>query len=108
MARALVASRVSVEVELVVLLGSPPLASGSKLGDDAVLPPLLVGLGGDLTGNLLLLRVVVVDGRAVLGAGVGTLLVEGCGVVHAVEEFEELLVRDLFGVEDDLGGFGVC
>lgn len=92
MARALVAGGVSIEVQLVVLLSSPPLASGSKLGDNAVLPPLLVCLGGDLARNLLLLGVVVVDGRAVLGAGVGALLVEGCGIVHAVEKFEELFV----------------
>lgn len=107
-AGALVAGRVVVEVELVVLLGGPPLAGGRNLGDDLAVPPLLVGLGGDLARDLFLLGVVVVDGGAVLRAGVGALGVEGRGVVELVEELEELAVGDLLGVKDDLGGFGVC
>lgn len=106
-AGALVARRVVVEVQLVVLLGGPPPAGGGNLGDDGALPPLLVGLGRDLAGDLLLLGVVVVDGGAVLGPRVGTLGVEGGGVVELVEELEELAVRDLLGVKDDLGGLGV-
>lgn len=108
MAGTLVAGRVVLEVELVILLGGPPLAGGGNLGDNLALVPLLVCLCGDVAGNLFLLVVVEVDGGAVLGAGVGPLPVEGGGIVHAVEEFEELAVGDLGRVEDDLGGFGVC
>jgi hypothetical protein len=86
-ARALIARGVIVEVELVILLSSPPLSSGRNLGDDAALPPLLVGLLCDLARNLLLLLVVEVDSRSVLGAGVGTLAVQRRGVVRLVEEF---------------------
>ena len=104
----LVAGRVVLEVQLVILLGGPPLACGGNLGDNLALVPLVVCLCGDVAGNLFLLVVVEVDGGAVLGAGVGALLVEGGGIVHAVEEFEELAVGDLGWVEDDLGSFGVC
>lgn len=91
-----------------ILLGGPPRPGGGDLGDDGALPPLLVGLLGDLAGDALLLVVVEVDGGAVLGPRVRALAVEGRGVVGAVEELEELAVGDLGGVEDDLGGFGVC
>ena len=108
MTRALVPAGVPVKVELVILLGGPPLAGGDNLGDDAALPPLLVGLFGDVARDLFLVGVVEVDGAAVLGAAVGPLAVERRGVVGAVEEFEELAVGDLGGVEDYLGGLGVC
>jgi hypothetical protein len=51
---------------------------------------------------------VEVDGGAVLWAGVWALLVERRGVVHAVEELDELAVCDLGWVEDELGSFSVC
>jgi hypothetical protein len=106
--RTLIAARVVVQVLLVVRLGRPPLAGGRDLCDDGAVPPLLVGELCDLPGVLLLLRVVEVDGGAVLWAGIGTLAVQGCGVVRAVEELEELAVRDLVWVEDDLCRLGVC
>lgn len=77
-----------------VLLGGPPAARGGDLGDDAAAPPLVVGLSCDLAGDALLLRVVEVDGGAVLGARVRALAVEGGRVVCAVEELEELAVGD--------------
>lgn len=96
------------QVPLVILLGGPPLARGRNLGDDGALPPLGVGLFGDVAGDLFLLGVVVVDGGAVLWARVGTLSVERRGVVRRVEEFEKLAVADDGGVKDDLSCFGVC
>lgn len=108
MTGALVTARVVVEVELVILLGGPPPAGGGDLGDDAPLPPLGIGLCRNVARDLLLLGVVEVDGGAVLGPSVGALGVEGRGVVHGVEELEELCVRDLGGVKDDLSSFGVC
>jgi hypothetical protein len=86
-ARALISRGVVVEVELVILLSSPPLSSGRNFGNDAALPPLLVGLFCDLARNLLLLLVVEVNSRAVLRAGIGTLAVQRRGVVCLVEEF---------------------
>lgn len=108
MARALIPIGVPLQVQLVVLLGGPPLAGGRNLGDNLALPPLGVCLFGDFAGDALLLVVVEVDGGAVLRAGVGSLAVEGCGVVHAVEELDELAVGDLGWVEDELCGLGVC
>lgn len=109
MARALVPVRIPLQVQLVVLLGRPPPTRGCDLGHDGarVLPPLRADLGRDLARDSLLLLVVEVDGRAVLGPRVGSLAVEGCRVVGAVEEFEELAVGDLLRVEDDLRGLGV-
>lgn len=91
-----------------VLLGIPPFPSLQDLGDDAALPPLLVDFLCHLFGDGFLLVVVVEDARAVLGSAVWTLGVEGCGVVHAVEEFEELAVGDLGWVVVELDGFGVA
>lgn len=91
-----------------VFLSSPPLSSRRNLGHDAALPPLLVGLFRNLARNLLLLRVMEVDRRTVLRAGIGTLLVQRRGIVRLVEELEELCVRDLCGVKNDLRGFSIC
>ena len=107
-ARALVASRVAVQVLLVVLLGGPPLAGRGDLGDDAAMVPLVVGLPRDLLGPLLLVLVVVVDGGAILGTRVGALAVKGGGVMGAVEELQELAVGDLGRVVEDLYSLGVC
>lgn len=107
-ARALIPRRVLLEIQLVILLGRPPLSRGRNLGDDLAAPPLGVCLFGDFAGDCLLLGRVEVDGGAVLGAGVRALGVEGRGVVHAVEELEELAVGDLGWVEDELCGLGVC
>lgn len=90
-----------------VVLSIPPLASWHNVGDDLVLPPLLVGLLSDLLRDGFLLGIVVENAGAVLGAGVGTLLVEGCWVVHLVEVLEELAVGDLLWVVDDLDRLGV-
>ena len=106
-ARTLISARIPIQVQLVVLLGSPPLACGRNLGHDAVVPPLFVGLLRDFARDLLLLVVVIVDGGPVLGSRVGALTVERGGVVGAVEELEELAVRDLLGLKDELYGFGV-
>ena len=107
MRRALISHRIDIQISLMVVLSVPPLASWHDIGDDFVLPPLLVGFLGDLLGDSFLLGVVVEDAGAVLRAGVGTLLVEGCWVVHLVEVLEELAVGDLLWVVEDLDGLGV-
>lgn len=90
-----------------ILLSGPPLASGRDLSDDASLPPLGIGLFRDVARNFLLLGIVEVDGGTVLRASVGALGVEGRRVVEGVEELEELCVRDLGGVKDDLSSLSV-
>lgn len=107
MARALVPGGVIVQVLLMIRLGGPPLPCGRQLGHNLTLPPLLVCQTGDFPCDPLLLLIVIVDGRAVLWAGVGALLVEGCGVVRAIEELEEVEVGYLLGIVDDLSSFGV-
>lgn len=92
-----------------ILLRIPPLACGQDLRrDGAAAPPLLLRLLCHLLGRLLLFFVVVEDGAAILRAGVAALPVLGRGVVHLVEELEQLAVGDLVGVEGHLEGFGVC
>lgn len=107
MARAFIPTGVIIKIQLVVLLGIPPLARRQDLGDDRVLPPLLVGLLGDFLGDALLLVRVVEDAAAVLRAGVRALAVRGRGVVHFVEVGDDGGVGEFGGVEDDLAGFGV-
>lgn len=92
MARALISRRIVLQVQLMVLLGAPPLARRGDLGDNAPLPPLGVGLFCDVAGDLFLFGIVEVDGGAVLRARIGALAVERRGIVHHVEEFEELAV----------------
>lgn len=83
-----------------VILSVPPLLRGEDLGDDLVVPPLLVCFFCHLPRGFLLLGVVVEDPRAVLGPPVGALLVGRGGVVHPVEEGEEVGVGDFGGVVD--------
>jgi hypothetical protein len=105
---ALVAAGVALEVELVVLLGVPPLTGGQDLGDDAAAPPLLVGRVSYLARDARLLVAVREDTRPVLRAHVGPLRVARRRVVHPVEELEQLLVRDALGVVDEPRRLGVC
>lgn len=107
MTRALVATRIDIEILLVICLSIPPLPSRQDLCRNATLPPLLVDLLGNLIRNLLLLGVVVEDGAAVLCTNIRTLTVLGRRVVHLVEEFQEGAVFDLGGVVDYLERLGV-
>ncbi len=107
MRRALIATLSIIKVLLMVVLGIPPLASRHKVGDNLALPPLLVGLVGDLLGDALLLVVVVEDAGAVLRAGIWALLVMGGWVVHAIEVLDEVDVRNFVGVVGELDGFCV-
>lgn len=92
-----------------VLLGIIPDAALDNLGDNVLsLVVLLLNLGSDALGDLLLLGRVVEDDRAVLSANIRTLAIGGGGVMHAVEEFDKVGVVDLviWGVVD-LDGLGV-
>lgn len=104
---ALVAGWVVLQIQLVILLSSPPLASRDDVGNNAAFPPLVVGFGGDFAGNGLLLCVMEVDSRAVLRTPVGTLGVQRGGIMHLIEELDELTVGDDCWVEHDIGSFGM-
>jgi len=91
-----------------VILRIPPLSRLEDLRRNLTsLVPLRLRQLGHMSRLLLLLGVVVKDAAAVLGADVGALAVGGCGVVHFVEEFEEVAVGYLRGVVGYLEGFGV-
>lgn len=93
---ALITIRVLVQILLMISLRIEPLARRDNLGHNKLaLVMLLLDFSSDPFGNLLLLGGMVKDGRAVLGADVGALGVEGGGVVHPVEEFDQVGVVDL-------------
>jgi len=106
-AGALITPRVVVQIQLMVLFRIPPFPRWQDLRRNTTLPPLLVHLVGNVARNLLLLGIVVEDGRAILGTNIGSLAVLGGGIVHLVEELEKGTVGDFFGVVDYLQGFGV-
>jgi len=106
--RTLISPRVFIQIQLMISLRIPPLTSRQKLRRNLPRPPpLLLHLLRDLLGRLLLLLVMVEDRAAVLRAGVAPLPVFGRGVVHFVEELEELVVCDLVRVEGYLERLGV-
>ena len=97
------------QIQLMIILRIPPLPGLQDLRRNrALLPPLPLHLLRHALRLRLLLRGVVEDGAAVLGAGVHALAVRGGGVVHFVEEFEEGGVGEGGGVEGHLEGFGIC
>ena len=106
-ARALISTRVVVQVKLVVLLRIIPLACRQDLRHDAALPPLVVGLFRYVFRLLLLLLIVVEYARAILRTPVSALAVRSGRIMHLVEVLYECAVGDLLRVEDDLAGFGV-
>lgn len=83
-----------------IILRIPPLLRRQDLRHDLAAPPLLVRLLGDLPRHLFLLGGVVEDAAAVLRPPVRALLVGCCGVVHPVEEGQEVGVGEEGGVVD--------
>lgn len=92
---ALIPARVVMQVFLMIILGIPPFPCFHNNRRDFAIIPLLAHFLSDLFSLLLLLRRVVKDAAAVLSARVHTLPVQGCGVVHAVEEGEKGSIADL-------------
>lgn len=90
-----------------VLLCTPPLTRRHDLSRDRHLIPLIANLLSDLLSNLLLFGTMCENNAAVLCADISALAVQSRGVVHAVEEFEELAVGDDGRVIGDFKGFGI-
>ena len=90
-----------------IRLSIPPFTRGQDLRNDLAFPPLLIRELRNLPSDCLLLSIVIEDTGAVLRADIWTLTVGRCGVVHFVEEFEELSVRYLRWVVGDLESLGI-
>jgi len=109
MARALIAiwAVFGLQILLVIVLCIPPLTCRQDLRNNLPLPPLLIRLPRHLPRNTFLLRIMIENRTPILRAGVWALAVRGRGVMHLVEEFEQLAVGYLVRVESDLEGFGM-
>lgn len=100
MRRTLVAARVVMQIQLMIILRIPPSARLEDFRRDGLtLPPLLLRSLRDLLRLRFLLRRMIEDRGAVLGTRIHALAVLGRGIVHFVEEFEEGCVLDFGGVE---------
>lgn len=97
--RTFVTTRIIMQVKLMILLRIPPLSRSDNLRRNGLLVPFLGHFVGYFMRDLGLFLVVRKDCAAVLGSDVGTLAVFCRGIVHAVEEFEQLAVGDNGGVE---------
>ena len=103
-----IATRILVQIQLMIRLGIIPLLQRQHLRRHlARTPPLALHLLRHGPRNSLLLFVLVEDGAAILRACVAALAVLGRGVMHLIEEFEESAVGDFGRVKRDLEGFGV-
>lgn len=93
---------------LVIGFCVPPFPCGNDLGGNLpVLPPLLLHFLCDILRDPLLLFIMEEDGATILGSYIWALPVGSCGIVHLVEELDELTVGNFLGIEDDLECFGI-
>lgn len=92
--------RIVGEVILVVALGGVELRERGNFGDDGVAELGGGGIAG-LESSLFLGLVVIKNDAAILRANVGTLAIEGGGVVGFPEDLKQLLERDHRGIEND-------
>jgi len=96
MSRALVPGRILEQIQLMILFRVVPCTSWDNLGSDLLayrIEMLFLYFFSNAFCNRLLLRGMCEDRRAVLSANVVALSVRGCGVVRAIEELDELVVR---------------
>ena len=91
------------QIQLMIILSIPPSPRLEDFRRDSLtLPPLFLRFVRDLLRLRFLLRSMIEDRGAVLRARIHALTVLGRGIVHFVEEFEEVCVLDLGGVKDYL------
>lgn len=108
MRRTLIATRVVMQIQLMIIFCIPPSAGLKNLGcDRPTLPPLLLRSFCYLLRLRFLLRVVVEDGRTVLSATIHALPILGRRIMHFVEEFEERGILNFFRIEYYLKRLGV-
>ena len=93
---------------LVIVFSVPPLPGGEDLRNDLPLPPLLISQLCDFLCDFLLIIVMIKYSGAILRAGIWALSVGCCGVVHFVEELQELAIGNLLGIIGHLKSFCVC
>ncbi len=85
--------RIVREIFLVIIFGQVELVERGHLGHDGVVPnACCADLLDDLLGDLLLLLIVIEDGRAVLRAHVRALAVERGRVVDGKEDRQQVVV----------------
>jgi hypothetical protein len=104
---AFIPARVVVQILLVIILRIPPLARGQNFSNNLSFPPLLIRLLRYLPSNGLLFRIMIENSTPILRPGIRTLAVRGCRVMHFIEEFEELVVCYLRGIEGNLESFRI-
>ena len=109
MRRTLIPPRVIMQIQLMIILRIPPSPRLQDLRRDLlVLEPLLLRRLRNPLCIGFLLRRMIEDSTPVLRASVHALPVLGGGVMHSVEELEEVGVGDEGGVKGYLEGFRVC
>lgn len=92
----------------VVILGAVEVGEWNNFSNDGGIPDLgLVAIFDGFESQLFLLGITREDDRAVLWAVVRPLLVDCSGVANSEEDFQQIVIRDDFGVEDDVDCFGV-
>src|SRR5580658_1470206 len=97
-------------LEIVLMLGFrfPEIAGGRHFGHDLAGPESgRLDIGDRLLGDPLLLGRRIENRRAIARAGVVALAVRRRRVMDLEEEFQELPIADLRGIEDDLDAFGM-
>jgi len=102
-----IASNIVLQIFLMIILGIPPLTRRQDLRNNLPLPPLLIRLSRHIPRDSLLLRIMIENPRSILRTSIWTLAVRGRGVVHLVEEFEQLAIGHLIRVKCNLKGFGM-
>src|SRR5882757_5800168 len=109
MSWAVITLRLLCQVFLVFLFRIIPLGGSPNLCCDGfAFIPLLSNLFLDFLGNFQLFVIFGKDRRAVLGASVCALPIQGSGIVHFEEVLDQLAIRDSVGVEDKQERFGVA
>lgn len=107
--RALIPTRVDIQVLLMIVLSIPPLTRRQHLRDHlTLLPPLLSDQSRHLLGHLFLLLIVIEDPTPVLTSRVRALPILCRGIMHLVEELQQRAVRHLLRIKRHLQCLGVA
>ena len=97
---ALISTWMVIQIQLMILLRVPPLASWQNFSNDAALPPLLVRLLRNFLCYGFLLVIMIEDATSILGANIWPLSIRSSGIVHAVKVLDDVFVCELLWVID--------